>query len=82
MNEERNKAIRKYFRSDDDLLKAFRKLGKRALYLGAVVKTIIRERMAAAINAGKKDEEVAEKLGISSKTVQRFRKILWKPKGK
>ena len=82
MNKERNKAIRNLFKSDWHVLRAFRLLGKRALYLGGLVKTIEHERIEEGINAGLKDKEIAEKLRICQKKVYRFRKELWNSKGK
>lgn len=65
MNEENNKDIRKYFISDEHVLKAKAVLGKAPIYLGALAKDIIRERIIAMRNEGICPKVVKKKLGVS-----------------
>ena len=73
MNKERNLEIRKYFKNDDAILKAHGVLGNAPIYLGALVKVIIRERIIVMLDNGMSDMEIHKATGKSQRTVYRIR---------
>ena len=82
MNKKLYQDLRKCFKSDRHLKRAFRLLGNRALYLGGLARVILHEEIEAGINAGKTDIAIARQLGITAKTVYRHRLELWNLKRK
>ena len=75
------KNLRKYFKSDWDILKLCRELGGRALRMGPMKSLIKRELAEKLIDRGKTNKQIARRLRISERHVRRIRKEFWNSKG-
>ena len=72
------KDYRSYFKSDKDILELCKRLGNRALRLTGMKRSIIREQVEEAINAGLSNRLIVHKVDTSLRNVQRIRKELLK----